>query len=189
MHDRRPLSVRSTSAQCPLDVRSTELGGRGSELGERGRGVVGQSVVVSAPHTRPSLEALLEGEDTHLGGQPSGRVGDTAVDQGVGHGRGHPDALEGVALLQLGAGGDGRSQSWSELAVEWSHLVRGPFQSGGDGIERGGAGRCVGDPLGEQPLRVSCPATSSSRLSGKCRKNVLFVTPARSVICATVVSS
>jgi len=38
-------------------------------------------------------------------------------------------------------------------------------------------------------LSVSWPATSSSRLSGKYRKKVLFVTPARSAICATVVAS
>ena len=37
--------------------------------------------------------------------------------------------------------------------------------------------------------RVSWPAASTSRLSLKCRKNVLRVSPARSAICATVVSS
>src|SRR6201996_1259379 len=44
-------------------------------------------------------------------------------------------------------------------------------------------------PSASRRLSVSCPATSSSRLSAKCRKKVLLVTPARSAICATVVAS
>ncbi len=44
-------------------------------------------------------------------------------------------------------------------------------------------------PSASSRLRVSWPATSSSRLSEKCRKKVLLVTPARSAICATVVAS
>ena len=36
---------------------------------------------------------------------------------------------------------------------------------------------------------ISEPANSTSRLSAKCRKNVLLVRPARSAICATVVAS
>src|SRR5581483_6264997 len=34
----------------------------------------------------------------------------------------------------------------------------------------------------------SCPPNSTSRLSAKCRKNVLLVSPARTAICATVVA-
>jgi len=61
-----------------------------------------------------------------------------------------------------------------------------PEQTAASGVATAGAAA--------MPSRSSCaiaswPAASTSRLSGKCRKNVLFVRPARSAICATVVSS
>ena len=61
-----------------------------------------------------------------------------------------------------------------------------PAATASSGLASSGASAI---PSVSSRLSVSCPATSNSRLSGKCRKNVLFVTPARSAICATVVAS
>src|ERR1700761_5013275 len=61
-----------------------------------------------------------------------------------------------------------------------------PAATASSGVAPAGASAI---PSVSRRLSVSWPATSSSRLSGKCRKKVLLVTPARSAICATVVAS
>lgn len=61
-----------------------------------------------------------------------------------------------------------------------------PAATAASGVASGGADAM---PSVSRRESISWPADSTSRLSGKWRKKVLLVSPARSTICVTVVSS
>jgi len=87
--------------------------------------------------------------------------------QGVGHCCCEAHALEGVALLQLGAGRDGCLQAGAELAVHRAHRVRRPLEPGRDRLERAGGLRRLGDPLGQQPAQHFLPRHEEFALVGE----------------------
>src|ERR1017187_6141409 len=94
------------------------------------------------------------------------------------------------------------SRSWSSALAATAAFMRGPSSrfigpialdtrsrpaaTASSGLAPTGASAI---PSVSSWLSVSCPATRISRLSGKYRKKVLFVTPARSASCVTVVAS
>jgi hypothetical protein len=88
--------------------------------GERRQLVLGVAVVVG-----PLGVALLEGQDTQLAGEVSGWAGYTPIGEGGRHSGRQADALEGITRLELSAGGDGRLQPGTELAVEPPEPSRG----------------------------------------------------------------
>ena len=131
--------------------------------------------------------APLEREDSQLAREVRGRIGDTTGDKRSCHGSRETDVLEDVALLKFGAGRHGCFEARAKFAIRRPIALEArsrPAATASSGLALAGASEI---PSASSLLRVSWPATKSSRLSGKCRKKVLLVTPARSAICATVV--
>ena len=182
------------------DLRRADAGGQGGRdrfsPGRRWRHAgrrehERQQPEVALPCLDPRGPPALEGQHAELGGQVGGRRPRTPrAEQGIDHRRREADALQRVALLELGVGRHGGLDPRVELTVEVGHHRRRPGRARPRpprGASPRPAHRRSPRPAGS--TSAAWPATSSSRLSGKWRKNVLLVTPARSAICATVVAS
>jgi hypothetical protein len=114
----------------------------------------------------------------HIGGDERGR-----------HGGCETDVLEGVALLKFGAGRHGCFEARAEFAVRGPITLEARSRPAATAPRGLAVAAASAMPSARSLLRASWPATISSRLSEKWRKKVLFVTPARPALCATVVAS
>ena len=104
--------------------------------------------------------------------------GDPRSDQRVGHGDGQPNALEGVARLQLGAGGDDSFEARAERAVHRAHHACGTLQAAGDRLQRAGVSQRLGDPFGHSRAQRFLPG--DEQLAPKALQR-LFVATVESV--------
>ncbi len=138
----------------------------------------------------PLDEGVVEGADAEFGGEARGQVRYAALLEGFRHGFGEADVLERRAFPQLAVGGDDGEQAGGELAAVVGEGGGEGAEGRGNGLERRAGPGAAAIASARIRLCMSWPANSTSRLSGKCRKKVILVSPpARSAISLTVVAS